>query len=62
MVVKTKTFWGGKKFHKVDLKKDRCEYTVLIDGEVYKRHRMNCMQFRHLIQFKERSVNYGTEK
>ena len=35
MVVKTKTFWGGKKFHKVDLKKDRYEYTV--DGEVYKK-------------------------
>jgi hypothetical protein len=32
MVVKTKTFWDGKKLHKVDLKKDRYEYTVLIDG------------------------------
>ena len=37
MIIKTKTFWGGKKFHKVDLKKDRCDYIVLIDGEVYKK-------------------------
>lgn len=37
MIIKTKTFWDGKKFHKVDLKKDRCDYIVLIDGEVYKK-------------------------
>lgn len=37
MVIKTKAFWNGKKLHKVDLKKDRFEYTVLIDGEVYKK-------------------------
>lgn len=37
MVVKTKTFLEGKRLHKVDLKKDGCEYTVLIDGEAYKK-------------------------